>query len=56
MQDNFLLLYLESRIQALDSLIAIHQAKTGDYLVMERAVCLLQLDNLKQNARQKRSV
>jgi len=40
--------YLESRIKALDLLIEIHKSVTGDYLVMERAVCAVQLDLLKQ--------
>jgi hypothetical protein len=42
---------LESRIKALDVLIKIHSSETGDYLVMERAVCTIQLDILKQEAR-----
>ena len=42
-----LILYLETRVEALDILIQIHRAQTGDYLVMERAVCCLQLDKLK---------
>lgn len=46
--------YLESRIKALDLLIGIHKAVTGDYLVMERAVCLIQLDILKQEQRANR--
>jgi hypothetical protein len=42
-----LILFLDLRVQALDSLIKIHNSQTGDYLVMERAVCLIQLDLLK---------
>lgn len=45
---NPLILYLETRIEALDTLIEIHDARTGDYLVMERAICCLQLDKIKQ--------
>lgn len=40
--------YLEARIEALDLLIKIHSSKTGDYLVMERAVCVLQLEKINQ--------
>ena len=40
--------YLESRIKALDLLIEVHKSVTGDYLVMERAVCVVQLDILRQ--------
>ena len=47
-----LITYLETRIEALDILIKIHRAQTGDYLVMERAVCLIQLDKLKLKARE----
>jgi hypothetical protein len=47
-----LLTYLETRIEALDILIELHRAQTGDYLVMERAVCLIQLDKLKLKARE----
>lgn len=39
-----LVLYLKTRIDALDTLIKIHRSRTGDYLVMERAVCQGQLD------------
>ena len=49
-----LIVYLETRIEALDNLIAIHRSQTGDYLVMERAVCMLQLDQVKQRLRQQR--
>jgi hypothetical protein len=47
-----LITYLETRIEALDILIELHKAQTGDYLVMERAVCVLQLDKLKLKARE----
>lgn len=30
-----LILYLETRIEALDTLISIHSARTGDYLVVK---------------------
>lgn len=47
-----LLTYLETRIEAFDILIRLHNAQTGDYLVIERAVCLIQLDKLKLKARE----
>ena len=42
-----LIVYLETRIKALDILIKLHNSQTGDYLVMERAICLIQLDKIK---------
>lgn len=41
-------LYLTTRIEALDLLIRCNVISSSDYLVMERAVCQLQLDNIKQ--------
>ena len=47
-----LIVYLTTRLEALELLVRIHNAQTGDYLVMERAICTLQLEKLQLKIRE----
>lgn len=47
------IMYLETRIEALDVLIPIHRAETGHYLTLERSVCINQLDAIDRRMKVK---
>ena len=48
-----LIVYLETRLEAIEILVKLHGVQTGDYLVSERAICAIQLDKIKLQMREK---